>query len=91
MVDAEVEKEVTAILCDLFPDAPGDLIHYAFKNRIIDVNRCRIAVIKRYYYGMINAGKSAGEAKSYTAAKFFRSEKTIEHLIYNDFYKDIKL
>lgn len=91
MVDADVQNEVIDILTALFPDAPSDLIRYAFKNRIIDINRCRIAVIKRYYYGMIKGGMSAGDAKSYTAEKFCRSEKTIENLIYNDFYRDIKI
>ena len=89
MVDTEVKTETKKLLLELF-DSREKLIDYAFKGGVLDVNKCRIAIIKRYYYDMISSGMTACMAKEQTAEKFFRSVRTIENLIYNDFYKGIK-
>lgn len=89
MVDREVIIEAKKVLESLFPGYDREMIDYLFKCRVLDVNKCRIAVIKRYYRDLIKGGLSAAEAKYKTAERFFRSEKTIENIIYNPFYRDI--
>lgn len=91
MVDKDVRFEIKTIVGDLFPGVPDEVVDYLFKCRVLDVNKCRIAVIKRYYRELISQGKTATEAKGLTAVKFYKSEKTIENLIYNTFYKDITI
>jgi hypothetical protein len=91
MVDADVIKEVKQVLVEMFPDAPVEMLDYAFKCRVLDVNKCRIAIIKRFYYSLISGGMTSAESKYFTAEKFCRSEKTIENIIYNEFYKGIKI
>ena len=91
MVDKDVESEVKQVLIEMFPDAPVEMLDYAFKCRVLDVNKCRIAIIKRFYYSLISGGMTSAEAKSLTGTKFCRSEKTIENIIYNEFYKDIRI
>ena len=91
MVDTEVEKDTKALLLGMFPGMPGEMIDYAFKCRVLDVNKCRIAIIKRYYYSKVDEGLTAYEAREETGRKFCRSEKTIENIIYNQFYKDIRI
>ena len=90
MVDTDVEKSVKEVLTEMFPGSPVELIDYVFKCRVLDVNKCRIAIIKRYYYQQCET-LTAGEARDLTAEKFCRSAKTIENLIYNEFYKDIRI
>ena len=90
MVDIEVRAETKKVLLEMFDD-PEKLLDYAFKSGVLDVNKCRIAIIKRYYYELCKSGMTACMAREQTAAKFFRSEKTIENLIYNDFYKRIRI
>ena len=91
MVDKEVREATKEVLLEMFDGDPVALLDYAFKGGILDVNKCRIAIIKRYYYGLCNDGMTACAAKQQTAVKFFRSVRTIENLIYNDFYKGIRI
>ena len=91
MVDIEVRSETKRVLLEMYGDDPAALIDFAFKSNVLDVNKCRIAIIKRFYYDLCNDGLTACEAKIRTAERFFRSEKTIENLIYNSFYKDIRI
>ena len=91
MVDKEVREATKAVLLEMFDNDPVALLDYIFKGGVLDVNKCRIAIIKRYYYGLCNDGLTACEAKQRTAEKFFRSVSTIENLIYNSFYKDIRI
>lgn len=91
MVDNEVKTEVAGILLEKYPDANLEMVNYLFKCKVLDVNKCRIAVIKRFYLSLVESGETACNAKRITGERFFRSEKTIENLIYNPFYKDIRI
>jgi len=83
MVDQDVELQVKSVLSGMFPGAPAELVEYAFKCKILDVNKCRIAIIKRFYYQQKCDGLSAQSARDCTAIKFCISEKTVENIIYN--------
>ena len=90
MVDSEVRKETKRILLEMFDGDTEAMLDHVFRTTVLDVNKCRIAIIKRYYYELCKT-MTAAQAKELTAEKFFRSEKTIENIIYNPFYKAIKI
>jgi hypothetical protein len=90
MVDDLVVREIKDHLISRFGEEAESLIDYAFSCKILDKNKCRIAVIKKYYKSMLE-DHSAGEAKILTAETFCISEKHVENIIYNEFYKAISL
>ena len=89
MVDREVQSETKRILQEMFDGDTAALLDYAFKGKILDVNKCRIAVIKRYYRRLVCSGVAPVRAKEMTAEKFNRSGSNIDNIIYNPYYKPI--
>jgi hypothetical protein len=89
MVDIEVKSETKAVLLEMFGNDTSKLLDHIFNGGVLDVNKCRIAFIKRHYFNLCKSGIQPAQAKAQTAERFFRSEKTIENIIYNTFYKDI--
>lgn len=69
----------------------GELIDYLFRCRVLDVNKCRIAVIKRDFMSHVDGGMNCEEAKQHLAVKYFKSENTIRNIVYNPFYRDLKI
>lgn len=90
MVDDIIVKEIKDHLIGKFGEDVEPLIEYAFSCKILDKNKCRIAVIKMYYNEMLG-DHTPGDAKLMTAETFCISEKHVENIIYNDFYKSISL
>lgn len=88
MVDREVMIETKKILSDQFSNQ-AEMIDYIFKGRILDVNKCRIAIIKRYHRKLVESGIPANRARELTAEKFHRSENTVRNMVYDVFYKEI--
>lgn len=87
MVDREVMIETKRILTGQFEDSAA-MLDYIFKGKILDVNKCRIAIIKRYHKKLVDSGMPATRAKELTAEKFHRSENTIRNIVYDPFYKE---
>lgn len=92
MVDMKVRQKVHEIIAAEHGECTVDwLIDYLFKCNVLDVNKCRIAIIKRHYYDLVESGLSCSEAKEITAGKFSKSVSTIDNIIYNPFYKGITI
>lgn len=91
MVDSDVKKEVIRVMTERFPDTPAELLEYAFSCKVLDVNKCRIAIIKRHYQSLVDGGMTASDAYIVTGEKFCRSENTIRNIVYNEFYRDIRI
>jgi hypothetical protein len=89
MVDHEVRVETKKILLEMFPNDQSKMIDYIFKGQTFDVNKCRIAIIKRNYRRLICSGCTPIRAKEMTAERFHRSEQNIANIIYNEYYKPI--
>lgn len=84
-----VRQQTREILIEMFGAEASELIDYAFDCNLLDQNKCRIALIKKTYKDFTKE-MTCTEAKFQTAEMFCISEKTVENIIYNDFYKPIK-
>jgi hypothetical protein len=89
MVDREVMCETKKVLTEMFDGDTQTMINYLFKGKILDVNKCRIAIIKRHYRRLVQSGINPVRAKQMTAEKFNRSENNINNIIYIEYYKPI--
>lgn len=88
VVENHVKEKTKEILIGMFGEDTASLIDYAFECNILDINKCRIALIKRYYHEQLR-NYTATESKIRTAEQFCIAEKTVENLIYNSYYKSI--
>lgn len=92
MVDREVEKRVKEIIAGEMAGVEiSELLDYLFRCRVLDVNKCRIAVIKRDYSRLVSDGVQCVDAHQELAVRYFKSENTIRNIVYNPFYKDLKI
>ena len=90
VIEAKVRKETQEFLIEKFGPECNALLDYLFLCNVLDVNKCRIALIKKYYRDHL-CSNPAYEAKRLTAETFCISEKMVEDLIYKEFYKKIAL
>jgi len=91
VVDIDVQNETKRLLLTMFPDDPVAMLDYAFKHRVLDVNKCRIAIIKRYFSDLRKGGMKYLDALDKSGETFSKSPKTIENIVTNDFYKLISI
>ena len=91
MVDSEVRIETKRILLEKFGNDTGAMIDFIFAGDVLDVNKCRIGIIKRHYTRLCRGGMTGINARIETGKAFFRSEKTVENIVYNQFYKKITI
>jgi len=90
VIDDKVKEEIKQILVGMFGSDTSDMIDYAFSCNILDVNKCRIALIKRKYQEA-RQNNTSTVSKRIVAEKFCIAEKTVENVIYNSYYEPIKV
>jgi len=90
VIDDQVREEIKEVLVGMFGSNTYEMIDYAFECNILDVNKCRIALIKRKYREARETN-SCTVSKRIVAEQFCIAEKTVENVIYNSYYEPIKV